>query len=523
MSFHNTVVLPPAGVFRRGGWRFGQTWRYGRPAPRYASQLGALILAYYAAAHLGYAFEFSGPVAAIVWLPVGVGIAFLYFGGLRLWPGVVIGDLLVNNYSTLPIGTALGQSFGNLLEVVVATVLIGRLCPREGPAATVRGVAGIVFAIACGTFLSATIGSLSSWLGGVISGHTVTYVWRTWWLGDLCGALIVLPLALSWSRLPAPPWPRARVLEAALMVIVVAALSATQLDHTTALSVLVFPALLWAAMSFGPRGATVAITIICAFAVWGATNNRGPFGVGSIDERLLETQLFIATVSLSALAIAAIVAERGRLAEGLRASRARLVEASDEARQLLERNLHDGAQQSLLGLQLRLSRAADVIPDDPVEGRRLIRTIERQVDGVLDDLRSLTHGVFPRLLRERGIVEALRSAVWLNPSDVSVHGAGLGRYPQPIEAAVYFCCLEALQNVVKHAGTAVHADVRLWQSGDSLCFEVIDSGAGFEPRATRRGSGLSNMQDRIDAVGGSLSVASRPGHGTTVSGQVPIR
>jgi signal transduction histidine kinase len=485
-------------------------------------RVGALVLAYYAAAHLGYAFQFSGPVAAIVWLPVGVAVAFLYLGGMRLWPGVVIGDLLVNNYSALPVGSALGQSFGNLMEVLLATLLLRLLSRREAPIATLRGVTGMVVAIACGTLLSATVGSLSSWLGGVIHAHSLPYVWRTWWLGDFAGALIVVPLVFSWSTLPARPWQRSRVAEASLMVAIVAGFSAIQLGPTMMLCVLVFPALIWAALRFGSRGATLAITIICAFAVWGATNDLGPFGVGAIDDRVLETQLFIATVSLLALAIAALASERAELAKGVRASRARLVRASDEARERLERDLHDGAQQSLVVLRLKLVDAADVIPADPMEGQRLVTAIARQMEGVLEGLRSLASGVYPPLLRDRGLIDALKAAARLTSSDVSVRAAAIGRYPQAVEAAVYFCCLEALQNVAKHAGHAAHARLRLWQQANYLRFEVIDSGVGFDSSATPLGSGSANMRDRIEAVGGSLTVTSRRGSGTTVRGRVPI-
>src|SRR5215469_6888561 len=140
MGFEARVVDPAiAGVAHRGRARLVVEWP-DRGTGRYLLGLAALALAYYAAAHVGYAFEFSGPVAAIVWLPVGVGVAFLYLGGMRFWPGVVIGDLLVNNYSTLPVGTALGQSVGNLLEVLVAVALLRRLCPRGEPLASLRGV-----------------------------------------------------------------------------------------------------------------------------------------------------------------------------------------------------------------------------------------------------------------------------------------------------------------------------------------------------------------------------------------------
>ena len=517
------VALPGRALgFGRGSERFGDGWREHGPARHFLAGTGALVLAYYAAAHVGFAFQFSGPVAAIVWLPVGVGVAFLYLCGLQFWPGVAIADLLVNNYSALPLGSAVAQSFGNLMEVVLAAALLRRVWPGRESVATLRGVIAMLLAITCATLVSATVGSLSSWLGGVIEAHSIPHVWRTWWLGDFCGALIVLPLVVSWSSLPPRPWPRVRLLEASLMTAVVAAFSAIQLGRTMMLCVLVFPALIWAALRFGSRGATLAIAIICGFAVWGATNDLGPFGVGSINLRLLDTQLFIATVSLSALAIAALVSERGDLADELRASRARLVVASDEARERIEHDLHDGAQQGLVGARIRLDAAAGVIRENPGEGQRLLEAIGRQMDGVLDELRLLARGVYPALLTDSGIVAALQSAARLTSLDVSVRGEAMTRYPQGVESAVYFCCLEALQNTAKHAGRDTRAEVRLWHHRNDLRFEVIDTGVGFDLNATSPGSGLSNMRDRIEAIGGTLTITSHKRTGTTVRGRVPI-
>src|SRR5256714_6051458 len=132
---------------------------------RYLLGVFSLAAASYGAAHLGYAFEFAGPVAAILWLPAGVGIAFLWFGGLRLWPGVLIGDLLVNNYSALPLGSALGQTSGNVLEVVVATSLLRRLVPHGSPLASIGRLSRMLVALAAGAAVSATVGTLSLRLG----------------------------------------------------------------------------------------------------------------------------------------------------------------------------------------------------------------------------------------------------------------------------------------------------------------------------------------------------------------------
>src|SRR5262249_41815039 len=155
---------------------------------------------------IGYVFEFAGPVAAIVWLPVGAGIAFLYLRGLAYWPGVLIGDLLANDYGRLPLGSALGQTFGNVLEVVVAAVLIQRLVPDGFPLNRVGGVIRMLGALAVGTAVSATIGSISLLLGGVIGLGDIPTVWRTWWLGDATGALVLVPLAIAWYRTQQTRW-----------------------------------------------------------------------------------------------------------------------------------------------------------------------------------------------------------------------------------------------------------------------------------------------------------------------------
>ena len=172
---------------------------------RYLVGVLALAGAYFGAAKLGYALEFSGPVAAIVWLPAGVGAAFLSLGGLRFWPGVLIGDLLANDYSVLPLGSALGQTAGNMAEVLVAALLIRRLVARGRPLDTLGGIVRLVGTIAAATAISAIIGPLSLLAGDVISAGDLPKIARTWWLGDAAGALIVIPLALAWYQ----PLPRA--------------------------------------------------------------------------------------------------------------------------------------------------------------------------------------------------------------------------------------------------------------------------------------------------------------------------
>ena len=249
---------------------------------RYLVGVLALAVLYRGAAEIGYALQFAGPVAAIVWLPVGIGVAFLYLGGLRYWPGVLIGDLLANDYDALPIGSALGQTTGNMLEVLVITMLLRAFVPRGDPLGSVRCLGLMLVAIVAGTTVSATIGMFSLWLGDVIESGELPRVWRTWWLGDASGALIVLPLALVWARPPPRSWWRRRGLEAGLVLIALFALSEAALHASRPLTYIVFPALIWAALRLGRHGATVAIALAAGFAIWETTRQVGPFDYESL-------------------------------------------------------------------------------------------------------------------------------------------------------------------------------------------------------------------------------------------------
>ena len=144
------------------------------------------------------------------------------------------------------------------------------------------------------------------------------------------------------------------------------------------------------------------------------------------------------------------------------------------------------------------------------------------MDDVVESVRSIAGGVYSTLLHENGITDALKSAAFRATVPVSVHGERIERYAETIECAVYFCCLEALQNVTKHAGADAHATISLRQAHRAVLFEVVDTGVGFDSRAVRAGDGLANMRDRVEAVGGALTVTSKPGTGTTVRGRVPI-
>ena len=208
--------------------------------------------------------------------------------------------------------------------------------------------------------------------------------------------------------------------------------------------------------------------------------------------------------------------------EEIRASRQRLVAAQDAERRRIERNIHDGAQQQLVALAIKLSITESMIGTDTEGERELLAELRQDAAGAVEELRDLARGIYPPLLASEGLVTALQAQARKAPIPTSVTADGVRRYPQDLEAAVYFCVLEALQNVAKYAG-ATRAEIRLAASGHNLTFEVADDGAGFDPESRGYGTGLQGMADRLQAHGGSLDVRSSPGAGTTIAGRLPSR
>ncbi len=204
----------------------------------------------------------------------------------------------------------------------------------------------------------------------------------------------------------------------------------------------------------------------------------------------------------------------------LRASRRRLVEAQDVERRKIERNLHDGAQQQLIALRIQLSLLDDSA-EDPGAIRQLTPILKDGLRAALGDLRDLARGIYPPLLADQGLIPALQAQARKASVPVEIEEHGIGRYPPDIETTVYFCTLEALQNISKYAG-ASRVTVRLSCSDGSFQFTITDDGAGFDTATTRNGTGLQGMADRLAALGGDFDVRSRPGHGTTLSGKLPV-
>ena len=231
------------------------------------------------------------------------------------------------------------------------------------------------------------------------------------------------------------------------------------------------------------------------------------------------------TYALMTLENHRLTAQASSLLRAVRESRSRIQAAADDERRRIERDLHDGAQQRLVALRIKLELAAEQTDGGMRTAPRAPRCCAGWADDVedaLEEVRSLARGIYPASLADRGLVEGLRAAALRAALPTTVLATGIGRHSPAIESAAYFCCLEALQNAAKHAEGASVAVVEL-SEGDALWMEVRDDGAGFDPAGVVSGVGFTSMRDRLAAVSGDLEISSSPGRGTRVTATIPLR
>jgi signal transduction histidine kinase len=489
--------------------------------------------AYYGAAKVGQTLRYTASVSAI-WPPAGLGIAALYLWGLRWWPGVLLGELIVNaelllDDSTFPIGSVLGQQTGNMAEIIVGALLLRRLIGPNAAMDRVEQVGGMLVALGVATAISATVGTVSMLAGGVVDESDATEFWRTWWLGDTSGGLVVLPLLLAWARNPLAAWRRIRTWEGAAVIAAVTALGVVAVSTEEPITYMVFPALIWAAFRFGPPGATLSIAITAGVAIGITAHDVGPFFKQPIDHRTLSTQLYIAVAALTTLFLSVVVSERERSSSELAEARRTEGERAVEERRRIARDLHDSVSQALFSAVLHTRTAQKALVQ---EGGSPSGRVGRSLGAIADLTRSVQSEMRALILELRhdpvhdGLVAALtRHASGLRaPEGPTIEVQG----PEPrlavsqrVETQLFAIGREALANVMKHA-SATEAHVRVQADQRGVVVEVRDNGRGFDTAASHPGHfGLESMRSRASEIGGRLTIASAPGLGTLVRVRAP--
>jgi integral membrane sensor domain MASE1 len=293
----------------------------------YLARIAAIAAVYYGAAKLGLSLAFETESVTAVWPPTGIALAAVVFWGYRVWPGVALGAFLANAFTDVPLYTALGITAGNTLEALVGAYLLSRVDFRPSLERVRDVMALVVLGGVISTMVSATIGSASLLVGNEIDAAGFDTAWRTWWLGDMGGDIVVAPallIAAAHARLRRPP---GGLLEALALMFVVAGTTTLVFTREASLTYLVIPPMIWAALRFWKPGAALVTLLIAGIAIPLTDGGNGPFADNSPDDRLLLAQAFLGVLSLTTLILAAVITERraaeerlGRIAETLQTS-----------------------------------------------------------------------------------------------------------------------------------------------------------------------------------------------------------
>ena len=526
MSEAQATAAPPAA--RRAGLP-ALAW----PSVRQCAGVLIIAGAYFGTAKVGQTLRYTASVSAI-WPPAGFGIAVLYLFGLRWWPGIFLGELLVNGqllleHTSIPVGSLVGQQAGNMAEVIVGAWLLRRLIGPRAALDRASQVGGMIVAIGTATAISATVGTLSMLAGNVIEPSEAGKFWRTWLLGDTAGALVVLPLVLTWVGDPARAWRRLRTVEGVLLVASVALLTAVGVSSGRPVTYVVFPALIWAAFRFGPPGVTLSTAITAGMTIGITADRVGVFFKQPIDDRTLSTQLYVLVAALTPLFLSAVISERERSAVQLVEARRRENERALEERRRIARELHDSVSQALFSSVLHTRAAQKALESENGDQSERLRQTLDTIDGLTKQAQSEMR----RFIFEwgpRGIGDDLVPAFKRHASS-SADDAGLavevvgppGRLPltRETESHLYSIGREALANVIKHAG-ADTARIRIDATARNVVLEIADDGCGFDPESVRVGHfGLDSMRSRAAEIGADFSITSARGEGTVVRVDAP--
>jgi len=495
----------------------------------------ALALGYFVAAKGAQSLQYTASVSAI-WPPVGLGIAVLYLAGLRWWPGIFLGEVLVNGNllasgGGIPLGSLIGQQSGNMAEIVVGALLVRRLIGERAALNRAEQVSGMLLGLGAATAISATVGTVSMLAGGVIQQGDVPTFWRTWWLGDSAGALVAFPLVITWASAPLTTWRRLVTWEGGLLLAAVAILAVVSISINEAATYMVFPALIWAAFRFGPAVASLSVAIAAGIAIGLTAHKQGAFFKHPIDDRVLSTQLYVLVAALTMLYLSVVVAERRRSASELVEARLRQEARALQERHRIARDLHDSVSQALFSTILHTRTAQRAVAQrglvaDASLGHAL-ESIGELTRGAQGEMRALIFELGNEAVAD-GLVSALnRLAATLSAGGgpaIEVEGPD-GRLPLDpvVENQLFGITREALTNVAKHAG-ATTATARIEQRAGLLSVEVRDDGRGFDPAEAHEAPGhygLQSMRSRAAEIDGTLTITSSE-RGTLVRVQVSV-
>jgi signal transduction histidine kinase len=507
-----------------------------------AVRIAAIATVYVAAAKFGLLMDAVGGFATLVWPPTGIALSALLIFGRGVWPAIAIGAFAANLTAHAPVAVALGIAIGNTLEAVVGAAALQQLARFDRSLERLRDVVALVsVAAVLSTVVSATIGTTSLWLGSVIASDEYLATWRAWWLGDMMGDLVFAPLLLVWTRKPTrrTPWHEALVMTVALVGAAAFVFLRGRDGSFLQQPYVTFPFLIWAAVRFGPRGATAAIACVSAIAITATVLGYGPFVRAKLSESLLFLQAYMAVAAVATLILAAVISERDRALS---------------LRDLFVSTASHEIKSPMTTMSLQVERLKRQLSRDPADVDREIvsRTLDRLaqqldqllklIERLLDVSRIATGGV--RLDPEqvdlsavvRDVIERSRDELTARGYDVEIHADA------PVEgvwdrARVEQVVTNLLTNAMRY-GEGKPITMSISTVGAFGRLRVRDAGVGIADKDRARifhafqrasddriglGLGLHIVREIVTAHGGTITVDSRMGVGSTFTVELPLR
>ncbi|MCA9141769.1 MAG: MASE1 domain-containing protein [Planctomycetaceae bacterium] len=499
---------------------------------------GGLALAYFWTGKLGLELAFMHSHVSPVWPPTGLAMGAILVFGYRVWPAIVLGlfALTMSGVSALPWPAMLAIAFGNAMEAIAGAWCIRTFSGQSNPLFDAKT---FLWFLGAGVFvcttISATIGVASLCVAGAASWETSRQLWWTWWLGDATGALLVTPfvVAVFTSDFRWPP--RAKVVEGVIVALTLALIcyfvfldpKATEFRGFSQ-TLLLMPALAWAAFHFSKLGLSSAVLVVSLVGVWGTANGLGPLAANDANSSLLAAQSSFGLIAGTILLLAALRAQQRRDEKQLRYDQEllrQLIELQEQDRRMVAHDIHDGLMQDLVGAHM-LVQSVPIASDAATEDSRVNR-IAGLLQKAINEGRRLIREMRPMVLDEQGVIEAIQHLIadFEEHAELVIafdHDVKFERLEARLEGMIFRMVQESLNNVEKHA-KAKYASVRITQDGGQLKIVVRDDGKGFNPaKVSRRRFGLRSIRERARLVGGTVQIESEPGKGTSVIIQLPI-
>jgi signal transduction histidine kinase len=530
--------------------------------PSFLAQVAAVAVIYVLAALAGLRLDAVSGFASLVWAPTGIALAAILLAGPRLWPGVFIGAFVANLLTGAPPLVAAGIATGNTLEAVVGAYALRRMSGFSVGLDNLRDVlALIVFAATLSTMISATVGVASLSIAGLVAPQTLGETWRTWWVGDAIGALLVAPLILVWATRPQLDLSASRLVEAAVLVIGV--IMASVIIFTAPVpreggplgqAYVFFPLLIWAAIRFRQRGAVTATAVVSAIAIAGTVMRKGPFIQPTLHESLLTLQTFLGISGATFLVLGASVSERERSNQQLREARDVATKANKAKAEFLAVMSHElrTPLNAIAGyaelLSLGVSGTLTGKQNDAVAR---IQSSQQHLLALIDDVLSFakieagSSAMVARPVRVCDVLDSLESLVQpdLVRRELTFTWTGCDKTLEVVADPVKLrqVVLNVVGNAIKFTPRHGRVELSALRSGDSALITVSDTGIGIPPNMIERvfepffqvdtgttreyagvGLGLAIARDFARAMGGDIAVESVSGKGSTFTIALPV-